>query len=54
MGRNGANDPNFNLRPDPVLIHRRDGVKSTTFITMIESHGHYSSVTEIPINPYPE
>ena len=54
LGRNGANDPNFNLRPDPVIIQRRDGVKSTTFLTMVESHGHYSTVTEIPINPYPK
>lgn len=53
LGRAGANDPNFNLRPDPVIIHRRNGASSTTFLSMIESHGQYSTITEIPVQPYP-
>ena len=52
MGRAGANDPNFNLRSDPVLIHRKKENKRATYFNIIESHGHYSTVTEIPIKPY--
>ncbi len=51
-GRAGANDPNFNLRPDPVLIHQKNNVTSATFFNIIEAHGHYNRITEIPINPY--
>ena len=52
MGRAGANDPTFNLRSDPVLIHRRNGVKKSTFINLIEAHGSYDRNTEVPIAPY--
>ena len=52
MGRAGANDPNYNLRSDPVLIHRKENVGTTIFFNIIESHGRYSPITEIPINPY--
>ena len=49
LTRIGANDPNFNLRRDPGLIHRRiDG--NTLFATLYEIHGQYSYSTEIPIN----
>ncbi len=52
-GRLGANDPNFNLRSDPVLIHRKEGVQGGTFVSTIEPHGDYSAVSEIPLRPYP-
>jgi len=52
MGRAGANDPEFNLRPDPVLIHRRLNTKNSTFVNLIEAHGKYSRTTEVPIVPY--
>ena len=52
FGRSGANDPNFNLRNDPVFIHRRDYQKATTYANIIESHGHYDPISEIPIQPY--
>lgn len=51
-GRAGANDPDFNLRPDPVLIHQKNNVSSATFFNILESHGQYNRITEIPINPY--
>lgn len=44
--RIGANDPEFNLRRDPALMLRRKDTKSTTFVSAIEAHGSYSSVTE--------
>ncbi len=52
MGRAGANDPNYNLRNDPVFIQRKSNIDHGVFFNLIESHGVYSTVTEIPINPY--
>ena len=52
FARAGANDPNFNLRHDPVLIHRKENAKETLFASIIESHGTYSPVTETPLNPF--
>ena len=51
FARAGANDPNFNLRPDPVFIQRRMA-KSTVFASVIEPHGVYDPVSEIPQSPY--
>lgn len=53
FARLGANDPNFNLRRDPVFIQRKNGVNNATFISIIEPHGDYSPVDEIPLNPFP-
>lgn len=50
----GANDPSFNLRPDPVWIHRINEAASVTFASAIECHGSYSPVSEIPLHPFPE
>jgi len=52
FARAGANDPEFNLRPDQVYIQRRSGQRNTSFINVIESHGSYDPVTEIPLNPF--
>ena len=54
LGRLGANDPNFNLRRDPMLIHRKSGVENALFVQVIESHGTYDPVTEKAINAYPQ
>ena len=51
FARSGADDPNFNLRRDPVFMQRRKA-KSTIFISVTESHGEYDPVSEIPINPF--
>lgn len=52
LGRAGANDPNHNLRPDPVLIHRKENQTNSIFLNIIESHGTYSPITEVPIQPF--
>jgi len=52
LGRAGANDPSFNLRNDPVMIHRKTNTEKAVYFNVLESHGTYSTVTEIPINPY--
>lgn len=52
FGRIGANDPHFNLRRDPVLIHKRQNSNSTLFANVIEIHGKYNPSDEIPINSF--
>ncbi len=52
IARIGANDPNFNLRRDALLIHRKNKAKDALFLSLIEPHGSYSPVTETPDTPY--
>lgn len=52
LARLGANDPNFNLRRDALLIHRKENATNEVFVSAIESHGAYSPVTERPLQPY--
>lgn len=52
LARVGANDPEFNLRRDALLVHRKENAKSPRFLSVIENHGTYSRVTERPIDPY--
>lgn len=42
----GANDPKFNLRREPIVIQRVKGAQDTTFVSMLESHGHYDGAAE--------
>lgn len=51
-GMAGANDPDQNLRSDPVLIHRKENESNTVFLNILESHGTYSYSTEVPTQPY--
>ncbi|WP_420580888.1 heparinase II/III domain-containing protein [Reichenbachiella sp.] len=51
LTRIGANDPNFNLRRDPGLIHRRKG-GNTLFASLYEIHGNYDYASERPINSF--
>jgi len=48
--RLGANDPEFNLRRDAGFMIRKKNTKNTTFVSIIESHGNYSPVTESAVN----
>tara|TARA_R110002050_G_scaffold206434_2_gene342402 strand:- start:1999 stop:4257 length:2259 start_codon:yes stop_codon:yes gene_type:complete len=50
FARIGANDPNFNLRPDPAFIIRKKNTNKATFVNIIEAHGHYNPVSEIAKN----
>lgn len=52
FARIGANDSNFNLRRDPLFIHRKRQEKNALFINVISSHGNYNPVDEVPINSY--
>jgi len=50
--RLGANDPEFNLRPDPSFIIRQKEAKNHTFVSVVEPHGSKSLTKEIVTNPY--
>lgn len=50
LTRIGANDPEFNLRRDPALMLRTKNAKNRTFVSVIESHGSYSAVSESAVN----
>ncbi|MGB6153396.1 MAG: alginate lyase family protein [Pricia sp.] len=52
FGRIGANDPEFNLRRDAGFIHRKKNSKDAAFVSVIESHGTYSPVSELALNAY--
>lgn len=52
FARLGANDPNFNLRPDQTMILRKTGRENPIFASVLETHGSYNPVDEIPLNPY--
>jgi hypothetical protein len=52
LGRIGANDPDFNLRPEQTLILRKKNTKDALFVSTIESHGTYSPVSELAKNAY--
>lgn len=45
LGESGANDPNFNLRREPVIIARNNG-ENTVFASVLEMHGRYDGAAE--------
>ena len=53
FGRPGAKDPNFNLRREPFLVHRKKAAKDAVFVSVLEPHGEYAPENEIPFDPYP-
>ena len=48
----GADDPNHNLRRDPALLIRKKDQADALFVNVVEPHGSYSPVLEIPKTPY--
>lgn len=52
LARIGANDPNVNLRRDGILVHRKKAQNNAVFLSIIEPHGDYSPVSEVPTQPY--
>ncbi|RTY91251.1 alginate lyase family protein [Flavobacterium sp. GSN2] len=48
--RLGASDPDFNLRRDPGIIFRKKNAQKASFVSVIETHGSYSTVTETSKN----
>ncbi len=52
FGMTGANDPNFNLRNEPVFISRSSG-KDMVFASVLEPHGYYSLAEESSVSVHP-
>jgi hypothetical protein len=50
FGMIGANDPDFNLRNEPVFIVRQKNASNHTFVNIIESHGTNNPNTEVVSN----
>lgn len=46
LAESGANDPNFNLRRQPLIMQRITGGSNATFVSALESHGLYDGATE--------
>lgn len=42
----GANDPNFNLRPQQALVLRANKAQGHSFISVLEPHGEYNGPAE--------
>ncbi|KTE22786.1 alginate lyase [Sphingopyxis sp. H050] len=49
VAESGANDPDFNLRREPVVIQRLDGAGDATFVSLLEPHGAYDASAETVI-----
>lgn len=45
LGRTGANDPNYDLRSEPLIIARISG-GDVVFCSVIEPHGYFNEATE--------
>ena len=46
LAESGANDPNFNLRREQMLIQRLARGKNTVFAGILETHGRYDGAAE--------
>ncbi|WP_199857897.1 alginate lyase family protein [Erythrobacter sp. EC-HK427] len=46
LGESGANDPDFNLRREPVVIQRVMDSSDATFVSVLEPHGLYDGAAE--------
>lgn len=51
FARTGANDPDFNLRREPVFILRKKG-SNESFLSVIETHGNMDPVNEFSTQSY--
>ena len=46
LGESGANDPEFNLRREPLIILRATRTGGATFAALLEAHGRYDGAAE--------
>ncbi|MEP3225702.1 MAG: heparinase II/III family protein [Parasphingorhabdus sp.] len=46
LAESGANDPNFNLRREPMLVNRVKNAKDIVFASILEAHGRYDGAAE--------
>jgi hypothetical protein len=48
----GANDPNFNLKPEPAFMLRAKTTDGVSFVSVIEPHGDYNPTLEYTLGSY--
>jgi hypothetical protein len=48
----GANDPNFNLKPEPAFMLRAKTTDGVSFVSVIEPHGDYNPTIEYTLGSY--
>jgi len=53
FGMIGANDPDFNLRNEPVLLRRVSG-EDMVFASVLEPHGYFNEARETSISVHPD
>ncbi len=53
FGMTGANDPNFNLRNEPVLMRRVKG-EDMVFASVLEPHGYFNEARETSVGVHPD
>jgi len=46
LGESGANDPEFNLRREPLLMLRANREGGVSFASLLEAHGSYDGAAE--------
>jgi len=46
LGESGANDPNFNLRREPLIVLRAQREGGASFASLLEAHGKYDGAAE--------
>lgn len=46
LGESGANDPEFNLRREPMIIQRVNATGPISFASVLEAHGRYDGAAE--------
>jgi len=50
LGESGANDPDFNLRREPVILLRAQREGDAHFASLLEAHGSYDGAAEQTLN----
>lgn len=51
LAESGANDPDFNLRRQPLFIQRVTGRADAAFVSILEPHGEYNGAAEYTLAP---
>lgn len=51
LAESGANDPQFNLRREPLVLQRVTGATRAAFVGVLEPHGEYNGSAEYTLAP---
>ncbi len=46
LAESGANDPDFNLRREPMVMQRVEDTREVSFVGILESHGNFDGAAE--------